>query len=152
MQRDRAMREGSSGSDSDGAIDGEEIEDGDGESEGLELPVAADLVASHGAFVPPVGYKVLAAPSTVTYEKMHTAIPWSNKKIAHIFDNGWIVGTFRGKRKVRTTSPEWEVYYADDRRVWKHSLDLAEYGCEGTWVIIEKLPVKAPRRSKRSCN
>ena len=89
------MREFSSGSDSDGSIDEEESEDEDGESEGLEPLVAADLVASHGAFVPPNGYEVPPTPSHEMYAKMDPAIPWSNKKIGHTFDNlnGWLCGT-----------------------------------------------------------
>ena len=49
-------------------------------------------------------------------------------------------GTFRGRHKGRDGQWLWGVYYQDDRRIWTHALRLDEYGCDGSWVIIEKLP------------
>ena len=143
-QRTRAMRGFSSESE---MSDASEKSDEASDESDVELPVAKELVASHGAFAPPHGYRVLPPPTLDTYRKMHTALAWSNKKVAHIFDNGWHCGTFRGPRKV-VGGVEWEIYYSDDRRKWKHELPLGEYGCDRTWVIIERLPV---RRSKRAC-
>ena len=128
--------------------DGEESEED--EDDDVELPDTEALVTAHGAFVPPDGYKAMKAPDSILHANMHREMVWHDKKVAHIWDSGWLVGTFQGKHTGRaaTSSALWEVYYSDDRRVWTHSLRLEEYGCEGTWVIIQKLKSKGNKRKR----
>ena len=112
---------------------------------------ASMLLQAHGAFEPPAGWVVAAAPDSDKYEWMDRAYAWSNRKIAHLFQNGWATGTFRGKSsrgRDEDNNCQWDVYYHCERRTWVHKLPLSEYGCAGLWAILEKArkPTKRRRR------
>ena len=83
--------------------DGVGSEDSEDETDGVELPDAAALVTAHGAFVFPVrDDRAIMAPDLNLQSIMHREIAWHDKKVVHIWDSGWLVGTFRGKH----TQPE----------------------------------------------
>jgi len=92
-----------------------------------------------GPFVPPDGWHVLPAPAVDNGGWGHL-LPdyrWTNKRLAHIWDNhGWDVATCRGYNHNTKRS---EFYYASDKQTaMTHCLLIEEYGMTKSWVIFAK--------------
>ena len=93
-------------------------------------------------FTPPSTWRVcpLPAPASTPEEwlakikTMNKRTPfWRNKRLAHIFDDGWDMATFQGRERDRLI-----FFYATDQSKWAHSLDFDEHGISKSWVILEK--------------
>ena len=102
----------------------------------------AQIRAAIGPYSPRGGWKVSPQPASTQPEwdvACNARGSWTNKKLAHIFDDGWRTGTY--KRKYlgsKYTGVHWVVYYGDFKEEWVHSLLLSEYGLTKSWVVVEK--------------
>jgi hypothetical protein len=63
---------------------------------------------------------------------------WAGKRLAHIFEGGWHIATFRRKTKAAESDvPLLVFYYKDVSEETTHQLHPGEYGANKKWVIIE---------------
>ena len=78
---------------------------------------------------------------------MHTKqFKWVGKRLAHIFEGGWVGASFKGAAKgeenifaeVSLGDDFYVFYYKDTAASLVHDLKLEEYGLHKTWVILEK--------------
>jgi hypothetical protein len=71
---------------------------------------------------------------------------FKGKKIAHRFNDDWYLGVYKYTR--RGAGPlhgQRAVYYADDKNVYFHKLQIDEYGVHANWVVVRKVPVVETR-------
>ena len=83
---------------------------------------------------------VLPQPTPDEYAAMIIKKQWTNRRVAHKFDDGWYDGTFRGLMGGRTAYKDWyKVYYEVDRKISCHCLSLDTYGESKLWVLIRRV-------------
>ena len=66
---------------------------------------------------------------------------WENKRLAHLWEDGWDTSTFRrkfGGRLAEGAPNRYFFFYATDRTEWSHTLPINEYGAGRTWVVFSK--------------
>ena len=81
----------------DGALEPEDVEAP--ESDEHPLPTQRELYRAVAPFAPLPDHEVLPAPSADEWKAWAASrrtSDWTNYRIAHKFDDGWYLGTFRG--------------------------------------------------------
>ena len=66
---------------------------------------------------------------------------WRNKRLAHLWEDGWDTSTFKrkfGGRLEEGAPDRYFFFYATDRTERSHTLPINEYGAAQTWVVITK--------------
>jgi hypothetical protein len=106
-----------------------------------------DAGAEVGPYCPAKGWSALETPP-IDLKKFD----WSGKKLAHIFADGWSIGTFRQQANtevgiVQDVLDSWVFFYSGIGEV-VHKLNNKHYGMTQKWVIIEKR--LASRRQKKN--
>ena len=106
----------------------------------MDQRTTEEIQTSHGPFNPPPGWAILPKPAPTaaewvdmikTFKKGHGF--WRGKRIAHIFDDGWDMGTFQQREKLHLV-----FFYSSDSTKFAHSLSLDDWGVSKVWVIVEK--------------
>ena len=97
---------------------------------------------AHGPYCIEEGWELVAVPDTQEGQlqlfKPKWRHWWKNKRIAHIFDDGWFTGTSRDKQLLEG-KVHWVFYYhAMGRTTYVHSLLPEEHGLTNSWVVIAK--------------
>ena len=90
-------------------------------------------------FEPPEGWLVqtVAPVGPLTHKILK-----KTAKIAHRFKQEWHIGKFRYISATGADKGLKAVYYADDKLLYMHSLDLSDYGATKMWCILKKEPKK----------
>eukprot|EP00854_Cymbomonas_tetramitiformis_P010170 gene10170-12033_t len=117
---------GASTSAGDAAAETEEIEDED------------DAWCTE-IFEPPEGWLM---QTVAPVEPLTHKILKKTAKIAHRFKQEWHIGKFRYIGATGADKGLKAVYYADDKLLYLHSLDLSDYGATKRWCILMKEPKK----------
>ena len=104
----------------------------------------------YGPFTPEAGWQARPAPADTEelwlaqMKKMKKNCSfWKGKRIAHIFSNGWAVGTFSHRETYRRATRLVFLYrdpppYQAKWYKYGHSLELEDHGVSALWVILEK--------------
>ena len=118
----------------------EEKKDGDGDVR-MDQQTTEQLQSSHGPFSPPPTWPIM--PSPAANEDAWTELKkgmkanckfWKDKQLAHIFDDGWDLGTFQKREKTHLVFSYSEVVAFK----YAHSLLLEEWGPTKSWVVLEQ--------------
>ena len=115
-----------------------------------ESPVGDDgpdderLQSHWGPFTVPTGYSLVDKPAE-TQEAWDALCSksswWRNKRLAHLWDDGWDTSTFKrkfGGRLEEGAPDRYLFFYIADRTECTHTLPIDKYGAARTWVVISK--------------
>ena len=90
------------------------------------------LQSSHGPFSPPSTW--MHGPSSLKKGMKANCKFWKDKQLAHIFDDGWDLGTFQKREKTHLVFSYSEVVAFK----YAHFLLLEEWGRTKLWVVLEQ--------------
>ena len=85
----------------------------------------------------PEGWLLQDAPATLSH-----AILKKTAKVAHRFKNKWYLGKYKYICAHGDNKGLKAIYYSDDKLLYFHSLDLADYGRDKMWCVLKKEPTK----------
>ena len=109
----------------------------------LTDPSIAELQAAHGPFKvdiwrPDENWEIAPVPAAHLQSQLDKSMVWSTRRIAHIFDSGWLAGYFRGKWGGRLENKDKYIVSYPFVGRYAHQLNLSEYGADKVWVVLQK--------------
>ena len=124
--------------------EGEDLEvDGDASMGGgvgmMDQQTTEEIQSSHGPYNSPLGWTIISLPAATgdawkefkSKMKANCAF-WRDKKLAHIFNDGWDLGNFQRREKDHLI-----FHYGSDGLKFAHSLLFKEHGVAKPWVILQ---------------
>ena len=93
---------------------------------------------AHGRFVPSDGWEVAPKPDATQQSRLDKLHVWSTRRIAHVFDDGWMEGYFRGKWGGRLENRDKYIVSYPRQGRYAHELNIGDYGASKIWVILQK--------------